>query len=75
MTVPTPTQVANRAQPPPEQRHYTATVTAAGPPVRVALDPGGATTTATPLDGKTFAVGNRVLVLVASAGNFIIGRI
>ena len=73
--MPTPTQVANRSQPAPDQRHYTATVTAAGPPVKVALDPGGAVTVATALAGATYAVGHRVLVLVTAAGNFILGRI
>ncbi len=73
--MPTPAQVANRAQPPPAQRHYTATVNAVGPPIKVALDPGGAITTATPLNAATYAVGNRVLVLVSTAGNFIIGRL
>lgn len=73
--MPTPAQVANRNQPPPPERHRTATVVAAGPPVRVALDPGGAETVAAPLDGKTYAPGQRVLVLLTSTGNFVMGRI
>lgn len=73
--MPTPSQVANRAQRPPPERHYTATVTAVGPPVKVALDPGGAETTARALVGQTLAVGNRVLVLIMPAGNYILGRI
>lgn len=73
--MPTPTQVANRAQPAPAERHYTATINAVGPPIKVALDPGGAVTVATALNAATYAVGNRVLVLVTSAGNFIIGRL
>jgi hypothetical protein len=73
--MPTAAQVANRRQPAPGERHYPATVTAAGPPVVVALDPGGASTTATPLGGVAYTVGNRVLVLVTSFGNYVIGRI
>lgn len=72
--MPTPAQVANRRQPPPTERHYPATVSAVGPPVTVALEPGGALTTATPLDGATYTVGARVLVLVTSFGNYILGR-
>jgi hypothetical protein len=45
-----------------------------GPPVTGALEPGGALTTATPLDGATYTVGARVLVLVTSFGNYILGR-
>lgn len=74
--MPTPAQVANRAQVPrPPERHYTATVVTVGPPVMIALDPGGAQTTARAGAGVTLAVGNRVLVLVSTAGNFVIMRL
>jgi len=73
--VPTPTQVANRRQVPPPVRFYTGTVTAPGPPVTVALDPGGASTKATPMVGTAYANGQRVLVLSTSIGNYVLGRI
>jgi hypothetical protein len=74
--MPTTAQVLNRRRPPAEpDRHYTATVTAAGPPATVALDPGGTATIAQPLDAATYTVGARVLILITAAGNYILGRI
>lgn len=73
--MPTATQVANRALRQPSERHYTATVIAAGPPVLIALDPGGGETTALALDGAAYIVNQRVLVLTTSSGNYLLGRI
>lgn len=73
--MPTAAQVANRAQPVTGDVHYPAVVTVDGNPVTVALDPGGATTTARPLDGAAYPVGTRVLVLVSTGGNYVLGRI
>lgn len=73
--MPSPAQVANRLQVPIPDRHRPATVTAPGPPVQVALEPGGATTTALPLDGAVYTAGQRVLVLITQWGNFVLGRI
>lgn len=71
----TPAQVANRAQPIRPDRHYPATITVAGTRPTVAIQPGGAATTATPVDAVAYTVGQRVLVLVTSHGNYILGRI
>jgi hypothetical protein len=71
--MPTPSQVAGRAQTPPPERHYIGSVTTAGNPLTVALEPGGARTKAAVLDGKTYAVGARVLVLVTAVGNWVVG--
>ena len=73
--MPTPTQVANRRQPPRPERHRVATVTATGPPYTVTLDPGGAATTAVGFVGAAHPVGAKVLVLLTHAGNWILGRI
>jgi hypothetical protein len=74
--MPTPAQVINRASPPPGRgRHYTATVTAVGPPVVVSLEPGGSSTQALALNGAVYVVGNRVLVLVTDGGNYVLGRL
>ena len=73
--MPTPAQVANRTQATTPDRHYPATVTAVGPPLRVSLEPGGASTTALPMVGAAYTAGQRVLVLVTQAGNYILGRI
>jgi hypothetical protein len=74
--MPTPSQVVNRARPSgPGAHYYTATVNALGPPIMVALDPGGALTAARGFVGATYAVGQRVLVLTTTAGNYILGRI
>jgi len=73
--MPTATQVANRRQPPPADRHFTATVVSGGTPCIVALDPGGTQATAVPLVGATYSGGQRVLVLVTKAGNYVMGRI
>jgi len=73
--MPTPAQVANRRQDPPAERHYTATVVAAGPPVMVALDPGGAQVAARALVGATYSNGQRVLILRTKFGNYVLGRI
>jgi hypothetical protein len=73
--VPTPSQVANRAQSREPDHHYRGTVTAAGPPVTVALDPDGSPTTAIALDGAAYAVNQRVLVLITRAGNYVLGKI
>lgn len=73
--MPTPTQVANRAQPPPAERHRVGTVTAVGPPYTVTLDPGGAPTAAVAFMGAAHPVGAKVLVLLTHAGNWILGRI
>jgi hypothetical protein len=71
--MPTPAQVANRHQAPRADRHMPATIVAAGPPAVVALDPGGAQTTAVALSGATYALGARVLVVITARGNWIIG--
>lgn len=71
----TPTQVANRTQPAPPERHHTGTVAIAGYPSAVALDPGGAATMATPTSGAAYPAGTRVLVLITPHGNYIIGRL
>lgn len=74
--MPTPSQVINRSRPgEPVVRYYTATVNALGPPIMVALDPGGALTAARAFVGATYVAGQRVLVLVTAAGNYILGRI
>lgn len=73
--MPTPAQVTNRAQPPPGERHRVGTVTATGPRHTVALDPGGAKIGAVAFTGITHPVNSRVLVLLTSAGNWILGRI
>lgn len=74
--MPTNAQVTNRRQPPPVERHYTATVVDVDmPPPTVALDPGGAQTTAVALNDATYAPGDRVLVLSTVLGNYIIGTI
>jgi hypothetical protein len=70
--MPTPSQVAGRAQNPPSERHYVGTVSTASNPATVTLNPGGATTKASALDGRTYPVGARVLVLVTQFGNWII---
>ena len=73
--MPTSAQVANRANPPPADRHYPAVVVTAGTPTVVALDPGGAQTTALAVNAGAYTAGQRVLVLVTAAGNYILGRI
>lgn len=73
--MPTAAQVANRAQPTPGDLHYPATVTAAGNPATVALDPGGALVVARVLNAAALTVGARVLVLVTAGGNYVLGRI
>lgn len=73
--MPTAAQVANRAQPATGDRHYPATVTVAGNPATVTLDPGGATVTARVLNAAALTVGWRVLVVVTDGGNYILGRI
>lgn len=69
--MPTTAQVLLRQSPGPDLRFILATVTAAGTPYTVALDPEGALTTAVALGGS-HAVNERVLVLVAPAGNYIL---
>lgn len=73
--MPTSTQVANRRQPPPPVTFRVASVTAVGPPYTVALDPGGALTTAVGFTGAAHPVDAKVLVLLTTAGNWILGRI
>lgn len=73
--MPSSAQVTNRQQAPPRERHFTATVTAAGRPTTVALDPGGATILAMPLNAATHAVNVRVLVLCTPSGNWIVGAL
>jgi hypothetical protein len=73
--MPTPAQVANREQRPPRERHRVGTVTATGPPHKVALDPGGAVVSAVAFTGTTHPVNARVLVVLTAAGNWILGRI
>jgi hypothetical protein len=69
-----PARVQNRVQTRTADRHYPATVTAAGPPATVALDPDATPTTAVPLAGS-YPAGARVLVVVTAFGNYILGRI
>lgn len=73
--MPTAAQVANRAQPVTGDVHYPATVTVAGQPATVALDPGGALVVARVLNAASVTVGTRVLVLVTPGGNYVLGRI
>lgn len=73
--MPTPVQVANRAQVPPPVSYRIATVTAVGPPYTVTLDPGGAATKAVGFAGAAHPTGAKVLVLLTNAGNWILGRI
>lgn len=73
--MPTPTQVANRSQQRPPDRHAVGTVTAAGPPYTVTLDPGGAETPAVGFVGAAHPVGAKVLVVLTHTGNWILGRI
>jgi len=73
--MPTPAQWFNRQPRSPSERHLIGTVTVAGPPCTVQLDPGTSTTTAYPLSGAAYTVNQRVLVLITSYGNYIIGRL
>jgi hypothetical protein len=73
--VPTVAEVLNRQPRSRGERHYTATVIDRGPPSTVALDPGGARTQAIPLFDLVHVEGTRVLVLVTSFGNYVIGSI
>jgi hypothetical protein len=73
-------QVLNRSQPPPSARFYAATVTVPGnpatsEPVTVELEVGDAETTGFALNGATYVVGDRVLLVVSGAGNYILGTL
>lgn len=73
--MPTPAQVTNRSQPPPRENHRVATITATGPPYKLAIDPGGAIINAVGFVGANHPIGAKVLVINTAAGNWILGRI
>jgi hypothetical protein len=69
-------QILNRRSDSTPDKHYTATIIGVdGGGYRVAIEPGGTHTLAARLDGRAFAAGARVLIIVTSTGNYILGTI